>query len=179
MNDKSAHRNSPLIVLIGLMGAGKSSIGRRLAKKLDIPFNDADAEIEQAANLSVEDIFEVYGEPEFRALERRVIERLLGEGPQVLATGGGAFMEPAIRDAIRTHGVSVWLKADLKTLLERTSRRGGRPLLKTDDPAKVLEKLIDARYPVYGKADITIEGNEMTLDETVNCITDALQGHKT
>ncbi|MCK5444411.1 MAG: shikimate kinase [Rhodospirillaceae bacterium] len=182
MNDKTPDPTSqqpprqanPLIVLIGLMGAGKSSIGRRLAKKMDIPFNDADEEIEKAAGLSVSDIFEIYGEAEFRALEHRVIVRMLGEGPQVLATGGGAFMQPAIRTAIRASAISVWLKADLKTLMERTSRRGGRPLLEKGDPEAVLEKLMDERYPVYGEADITIESNAMTLDQTVNCITDTL-----
>ena len=166
------------IVLVGLMGAGKSSIGRRLAKHLGLKFIDADDEIEKAAGLSIDDIFEIYGEDEFRAGERRVILRILDEGPSVLATGGGAFMDPAIRDTIKKCSVSVWLKADLDTLLERTSRRGGRPLLKTGDPAKVLKKLMDERYPIYETADITIESGNNTLDEMVTTIANALEGQK-
>lgn len=181
MNDQSAQNsqistaNAKTLVLVGLMGAGKSSVGRRLAKHLGLRFIDADDEIEKAAGLSIEDIFELYGEEEFRAGERRVILRILSESPCVLATGGGAFMDKEIRDAIGNSAVSIWLKAELKTLLERTSRRGGRPLLKNGDPAQILEKLTKERYPVYATADITIESGDNTLDEMVAKIDAALK----
>src|SRR5215472_12463671 len=126
------------IVLIGMMGAGKSSIGRRLAARLGIPFSDADAEIEQAAGMSVADIFEAHGEPSFRSGEARVIARLLENGPQVLATGGGSFMNPETRARIHEKGISVWLKADVEVLLRRVRRRNDRPLLRNDDPAMTL-----------------------------------------
>src|ERR1700682_4981919 len=130
------------IVLIGMMGAGKSSIGRRLAGRLNIPFVDADAEIEEDARMSIADIFEVHGEPYFRAGEARVIARLLEHGPQVLATGGGAFMNAQTRANIRDKAVSVWLKADLDVLTRRLRRRNDRPLLKTEDPIATLSKLL-------------------------------------
>ncbi|MCK4939552.1 MAG: shikimate kinase [Rhodospirillaceae bacterium] len=177
-NPPSNGADERTIVLVGLMGAGKSSIGRRLAKHLGIRFIDADDEIEKAAGLSIDDIFEIYGEDEFRSGERRVILRILDEGPCVLATGGGAFMDTNVRDIIKKNAVSVWLKVDLDTLLERTSRRGGRPLLKTGDPAKVLGKLMDERYPVYATADITIESGNDTLDKMVSKIANALEGQK-
>lgn len=148
------------IVLVGLMGAGKSTIGRRLAGRLDLPFVDADAEIERAAGKSIEDIFAEHGEAHFRSGERKVIARLLRSGPQVLATGGGAFMDEATRRAIGEKGVSVWLKASLPLLMKRVNRRNHRPLLKTKDPEAVMRKLIEQRHPVYENADIVVESRD-------------------
>ena len=165
------------IVLIGLMGAGKSSVGRRLAKKLGLNFIDSDDEIEKAAGCTIEDIFDSFGEAEFRQGEKRVLERLLDEGPMVLATGGGAFMNSDIRTKILAKGTAVWLKAGLEALFERTSRRGGRPLLKTSDPRKTLETLIKERYPVYEEAPIIIDTDTETLDSTVDSIIEALRAH--
>jgi len=162
------------IILVGLMGAGKSSIGRKLAERLELPFIDADNEIEKAAGCSIPDIFELYGEEAFRDGERRVIARLLGQGPQVLATGGGAFMDPDTRQRIAEHGVSIWLRSSLDVLYRRIERRGGRPLLETDDPRGTLEKLMKERYPVYAEADIVIETDEEPLEETVQRAYEAL-----
>jgi shikimate kinase len=162
------------IVLIGLMGAGKTSIGRRLAEKLDLPFIDADVEIEKAAGKSIPDIFSEHGEAHFRDGERRVIARLLENGRQVLATGGGAFMNAETRQAIKAHSVSVWLKADLEVLLKRVSKRGGRPLLENRDPAEVLRTLMAVRYPVYAEADITVESVDAQHSHMVNAVIDAL-----
>ncbi len=145
------------IVLIGLMGAGKTTVGRRLAQRLELPFVDADHEIEQAAGKSIEDIFAEDGEDFFRRGEERVIARLLENGPQVLATGGGAWMNENTRRRVRERGIAVWLKADLDVLMERVSRRPGRPLLKAPDPRAVMRKLMEERYPVYAEADITVE----------------------
>ena len=148
------------IVLVGLMGAGKTKIGRRLAAKLSLPFFDSDEEIETAAGETIEEIFRNRGETVFRDGERRVIARLL-QGPlHVLATGGGAFMDPATRSAIARRGVSVWLRADLDVLFTRVSRRSNRPLLKAPNPRAVLAELIDRRYPVYAEADVTIDSGE-------------------
>ena len=154
INERLGERS---IVLVGLMGAGKTTVGRRLARRLDLPFVDADHEIERAAGKTIEEIFAEDGEDFFRAGEERVIARLLEGGPQVLATGGGAWMRAATRQRVRERGVSVWLKADLDVLMERVSRRPGRPLLKNDDPRAVMERLIEQRYPVYERADITVE----------------------
>ncbi len=162
------------IVLVGLMGAGKTSIGRRLADRLDLPFVDADVEIEKAAGKSIPDIFAEHGEAHFRDGERRVIARLLENGKQVLATGGGAFMNAETRAAIKGHSVSVWLKADLDVLLKRVAKRGGRPLLENKDPAVVLQNLIDLRYPVYAQADITVESLDVQHNQMVNAVVDAL-----
>jgi shikimate kinase len=162
------------IVLVGMMGAGKSSIGRRLATRLAIPFGDADTEIEKAAGMSIPDIFATRGEPDFRAGEARVISRLLDGGPQVLATGGGAFMNGETRAGIVAKGVSVWLNADLETLMRRIKRRHDRPLLHTDDPAETLRQLIDARYPVYRLADFTVLSREVPHDKIVDEIVVAL-----
>jgi shikimate kinase len=162
------------IVLVGLMGAGKTSIGRRLAEKMDLPFVDADVEIEKAAGKSIPDIFADHGEAHFRDGERRVIARLLENGKQVLATGGGAFMNEDTRAAIKAHSVSVWLKADLDVLLKRVAKRGGRPLLENRDPAEVLQNLIDQRYPVYAEADITVESLDVQHNQMVNAVLDAL-----
>jgi shikimate kinase len=162
------------IVLVGMMGSGKSSIGRRLATRLGIGFIDADSEIEQAAGMTIAEIFERHGEPYFRAGEARVIARLLDQGPQVLATGGGAFMNPDTRAAIRRKGVSIWLKAELEVLLKRIKRRGDRPLLKTDDPAATLTALIEQRYPIYAEADLTVLSRDVPHDAIVDEIVAAL-----
>lgn len=159
------------IVLVGMMGAGKSSVGRRLAARLAIPFVDADAEIEQAAVMSIAEIFESHGEPYFRAGEVRVIARLLEHGPQVLATGGGAFINAQTRANIRAKGISVWLKADLDVLTRRLKRRSDRPLLKTSDPVATLVNLLAEREPIYGEADFTVvsrdTSHEIIVDEIV------------
>jgi shikimate kinase len=162
------------IALVGLMGAGKSNVGTRLAKRLDMPFQDADAEIVKAAGCTIEDIFTVYGETAFREGERRVITRLLVGKPQVLATGGGAFMDPETRQVIKSHAISVWLRADLDVLVERTSRRDDRPLLKNGDPRQILEALMTERYPIYAEADIVVDTGEEPQDYTVDRIVEAL-----
>ena len=157
------------IALVGLMGAGKTSVGRRLAQRLGIPFTDADAEIEAAAGgASIEEIFATHGEPVFRDRERRIIARLLDNPVQVLATGGGAFMSDETRALIRERAISVWIKADIELLLERVKRRNNRPLLKQGEPRAVIEALIAERHPIYAEADITVESAhgpaEATLD---------------
>jgi shikimate kinase len=156
------------LVLVGMMGAGKSSIGRRLAGRLGIAFVDADAEIETAAGMSITEIFKVHGEEAFRAGEARVIARLLGSGPQVLSTGGGAFMNESTRRAVREKGVSLWLKADYEVLAKRIRRRGDRPMLHTDNPAETLRDLITIRYPVYAEADITVNSRDVPHDTIVD-----------
>jgi len=162
------------IVLVGLMGAGKSSVGRRLATQLGLPFKDADTEIETASNLTVPEFFEIHGENAFRDGERKVIARLL-EGPQhVLATGGGAFMDTQTRDLIRDQGCSIWLRADLDTLLKRCLKRNTRPLLKTGDPKQILDDLMTKRYPVYAEADIVVDSNDGPHEHVVNRIISAL-----
>jgi shikimate kinase len=163
------------IVLVGMMGSGKSSIGRRLAARLAVPFVDADSEIEQAAGMTIAEIFERHGEPYFRAGEARVIARLLERGPQVLATGGGSFMNADTRTLIRAKAVSVWLKAELDVLMKRIKRRGDRPLLKTDDPAATLTALIAERYPVYAEADLTVASRDVPHESIVEEIVAALR----
>lgn len=163
------------IVLVGLMGAGKSSVGRRLAAALGLPFRDADDAVEEAAGRSIADIFETLGEPAFRDGERRVIARLLEEPPHVLATGGGAFMNAATRELIKQKGVSVWLKADIEVLAKRVTRRGERPLLKDRDPREALEELATQRYPVYALADIVVQSVEKPHTATVDAIIAALR----
>jgi shikimate kinase len=165
------------VVLVGMMGAGKSSVGRRMALRLGIPFVDADTEIEKAAGMTISDIFAVRGEAEFRAGEARVILRLLEGGPQVVATGGGAFLNPDTRAAISAKGVSVWLRAEFDVLMKRIRRRHDRPLLKTADPAATLRKLIEEREPVYALADLTVQSREVTHDKIVDEIVSALAGH--
>jgi shikimate kinase len=160
------------IALVGLMGAGKSSIGRRLALALDLPFKDADEEVERAAARSIPEIFEYLGEAAFRDGERRVIARLLDDPPHVLATGGGAFMNAETRALIRQKAISIWLKADLEVLLRRVARRTDRPLLKDGDPRAVLEALSRERDPIYGLADIRVESAHQA---TVQAIIDALR----
>ena len=165
------------VVLVGMMGSGKSSIGRRLASRLGLPFVDADSEIEKAAGMTIAEIFATHGEPYFRAGEARVIARLLEGGPQVLATGGGAFMNVDTRAGIRAKGVSVWLRATLEVLSRRIKRRGDRPLLKNADPAETLRRLIEERYPVYAEADITVESRDVPHDTIVDEIVLGLNGH--
>jgi len=156
------------IVLVGMMGAGKSSIGRRVASRIAIPFVDADAEIELAADMTIAEIFAIHGEPYFRAGEARVIARLLERGPQVLATGGGAFMNPQTRAALKEKAVSVWLKADLDVLTRRLRRRNDRPLLKTEDPVATLTSLLQMRDPIYATADVTVLSRDVTHDVIVD-----------
>jgi shikimate kinase len=165
------------LVLVGMMGAGKSSIGRRLGLRLGIPFVDADTEIEKAAGMNIPDIFAAHGEPDFRAGEARVIARLLESAPQVLATGGGAYMNADTRALIARKGISIWLKADYDVLMRRIRRRHDRPLLKTDDPGATLRKLIDVRYPIYALADLTVQSREVPHDKIVDEIVIALAGH--
>jgi shikimate kinase/3-dehydroquinate synthase len=165
--------NHPLI-LVGLMGAGKTSVGRRLAEKFAIPFVDADHEIEQAAGKSISEIFADHGEAYFREGERRVIRRLIGNGAQVLATGGGAYMNEETRARISEHGVSVWLKAPLPLLMKRVMRRQDRPLLQDGDPEAVMRKLIDKRYPIYAQADVTVESRDVQHSLMVNDVIRAL-----
>ena len=164
------------VTLVGMMGAGKSSIGRRLALRLGVPFVDADVEIEKAAGMTINDIFAVRGEAEFRAGEARVILRLLESGPQVLATGGGAFTNPDTRTAIGAKGISIWLKAEFDVLMKRIKRRHDRPLLKTDDPGATLRKLIEERDPVYALADLTVQSREVMHEKIVDEIVSALAG---
>lgn len=174
MTTTSAFRVPRTIVLVGLMGAGKTCIGDRLAERLHLPFVDADAEIEEAAGCSIADIFEVYGEAEFRDGERRVIARLLDGPVKVLATGGGAFMDPQTRTRVRERGISVWLRADLELLLSRTARRNHRPLLNKGDRRKTLERLMAERYPVYGEADIVVDSGRESPEATVDRVLAAL-----
>lgn len=162
------------VVLVGLMGAGKTSIGRRLADKLGVPFVDADHEIEAAAGKSIPDIFAEHGESHFRDGERRVIARLLENGSQVLATGGGAFMNADTRARIHDRAVSLWLKADLELLMKRVLKRGGRPLLANSDPEEVMRRLIEERYPIYAEADITVESADVQHGVMVNEVVAAL-----
>jgi shikimate kinase len=163
------------IVLIGMMGVGKSSIGRRLGARLGIPFVDADAEIERAAGMSIADIFARHGEAAFRSGEARVIARLLNSGPQVLATGGGAVMDPATRALIQERGVSIWLSAEFELLLRRISKRKAeRPMLQTADPAATLRELLAAREPIYALADLTVQSRDVPHDAVVAEIVERL-----
>ncbi|MGN6536373.1 MAG: shikimate kinase [Mesorhizobium sp.] len=166
------------VVFVGLMGAGKTAIGRKVAGMLGLPFIDSDHEIESVSRMTIPDLFERYGEAEFRALEQRVIHRLLTEnGPQVLSTGGGAFMNEQTREAIAEHGVSVWLKADLDLLMERVSKKQNRPLLKNDNPRAVLQRLMDVRYPVYATAEITVTTRDERKEVIAAEVVEALAGH--
>ncbi len=161
------------LVLVGLMGAGKSTVGRRLAARLSLPFYDADHEIESAAGMTIPDIFQHYGESYFRDGERRVIARLLQEGPVVLATGGGAFMNEETRARIAERGISVWLRADLPVLMRRVRKRANRPLLQNPDPEGTMRKLMELRHPVYATADVTVDSHEVPHDRVV---VDVLKG---
>ncbi len=162
------------LVLVGMMGAGKTTVGRRLANRLGRQFIDSDEEIERAAQMSIPEIFEQRGETEFRAGETRVIARLLKERDIVLATGGGAFVNEETRALVKAEAVSVWLKADLDILFERVSRRSNRPLLKTADPKATLEKLIADRYPIYAEADITVMSRDVPQDNVAGDVVSAV-----
>jgi shikimate kinase len=164
------------IVLVGMPGSGKSAVGRRLAARLDLPFVDADEEIERAAGKPITDIFKDHGEPYFRDGERKVIARLLRSGPLVLATGGGAFMVAETQENIRQGGISIWLKAELSLLLRRVLKRNNRPLLEKD-PEGVMRQLMEARYPIYATADITVESRDLPHETVVGEIIDALTKH--
>ncbi len=152
------------LVIVGLMGAGKSAIGKLVAQYLGIPFVDSDHEIERVSRMTIPELFEAYGEPEFRKLEQRVIKRLLRTGPRVLSTGGGAFMNAETRAAICENGLSLWLDADLEILWERVTKRDNRPLLKTANPKKTLEDLMIARYPTYATAHLTVKSRDIRKD---------------
>jgi shikimate kinase len=165
------------IALVGMMGAGKSSIGKRLGARLGLPFIDADTEIEAAANATITEIFEKHGEPYFRDGERRVIRRLLDERPKVLATGGGAFIQPETRAAIRAGAITIWLKADREVILARVRRRSNRPLLKTPDLESRIDQLIADRYPVYAEADIQVQSRDVAHDVVIEDIVAALAAH--
>ena len=162
------------IVFVGLMGAGKTAIGRRVASILGLPFLDSDHEIETASRMTIPELFELYGEAEFRALEQRVIMRILENGPQVLSTGGGAYMNGQTRRAIADHGVAVWLKAELDVLMDRVGKKQNRPLLKNADPRAVMIRLMDERYPVYANADVTVltrdEKKDVIAGEVINAL---------
>ena len=162
--------------MVGLMGAGKSTVGRRLANSLGVPFVDSDQEIMDAAGCSISDIFETYGETIFRDLEHRVMLRLVSSGePCVIATGGGAFIQPDIRAAIKEKAISVWLRAELEVLVERVSRRDNRPLLKTGDKGEILARLMEERYPTYAEADIVVDSNNNSHETVVKDIIQCLQ----
>lgn len=158
------------IVLVGIMGCGKSTVGKRLAARLGLEFVDADAEIERAANMTVSEIFAEHGEPYFRSGEERVIARLLSEGPQVLATGGGAFMSETTRAEIAANGLSIWLKVDFETVMARVRRRATRPLLQTPDPEGTMRNLLAEREPVYAKAALTVTSKDVPHDTVVDQI---------
>jgi shikimate kinase len=162
------------IVLVGLMGAGKTKIGRRVAARLNLPFFDSDNEIETAAGETIEEIFRNRGESVFRDGERRVIARLLAQPTHILATGGGSFMDPATRSLIARRGVSVWLRADLDVLVARVSRRSNRPLLQRSDPRSVLAALMERRYPIYAEADIAIDSSDGSAEQTTTRVIAAL-----
>jgi shikimate kinase len=165
------------LILVGLMGAGKSSIGRIVAHQLSIPFVDSDTEIERVSRMTISELFAAYGEEEFRALETRVMKRLLKNGPRVVSTGGGAFINSRTRKHIKKGGLSIWLKADLDVLWERVNKRDTRPLLKTENPKQTLENLMNARYPVYAEADVTVLSRdvrkEVMADEVLKAVIEA------
>lgn len=167
------------LIFVGLMGAGKSVIGRMVAQALGIPFIDTDAEIEKVSRMTIAELFAAYGESEFRALEMRVIGRLLKGGPRVISTGGGAFINDNTRNLIKESGISIWLKADLDVLWERVSKRDNRPLLKTENPQKTLETLMNQRYPIYAEADLTVySGNvrkEVMVGDVLSAVVELIQ----
>jgi shikimate kinase len=165
------------VVMVGLMGAGKTSIGRRLATRLGVPFVDADAEIEAAAGCTIGEIFEKHGEAAFRDGERRVIARLLDGSPRIIATGGGAYMDASTRAMIRERAISLWLRADLDTLVSRTARRTNRPLLNAGDPKEILDRLMRQRYPVYAEADIIVDSVDCPPEVTMQAVLLALQAY--
>jgi shikimate kinase len=162
------------LIFVGLMGAGKSVIGRLVAQSLSIPFIDTDAEIEKVSRMTISELFAAYGEVEFRALETRVIERLLRNGPRVVSTGGGAFINENTRLQIKMGGISVWLKADLDILWERVNKRDHRPLLKTENPKQTLENLMNQRYPIYAEADLTVRSENVRKEVMANAVLAAI-----
>ena len=164
------------IVMVGLMGCGKSSVGRRLAAEIAVPFVDADDEIEKAAGMTIPEIFSLYGEDYFRSGERRVIARLLQGGPQVLATGGGAYMNAETRTSVREQGFAIWLKAELPILMRRVLKRVNRPLLKSGNPEAVMRHLMAVRYPIYAEADLAVESRDVPHEVIVGEIIVALGG---
>jgi shikimate kinase len=166
-----------LVVLVGMMGVGKSTVGRRLAARLHLPFIDADTEIEAAAGMSIPEIFEAHGEPHFRDGEARVIARLLEGGPAVLATGGGSFMREETRRRIGDKAVSIWLKADAEVIMRRVRRRADRPLLQNADPEAAVTRLIGEREPIYQFADLTIASREVPHDKIVDECVEALHAY--
>lgn len=166
------------MVLVGLMGAGKTTVGRRLAKDIGLDFFDSDAEITEAAGCSISDIFALYGEPIFRDLEKRVLHRLVAGEPSVIATGGGAFINPEVRAEIKANAISLWLKADLDTLEDRVSRRNTRPLLEQGDKRAILSRLMEERYPVYAEADLHINSGAGAHESVVQHIIELLEEHQ-
>lgn len=170
------------LILVGLMGAGKSAVGKIVASQLGIPFIDTDHEIERVSRMTIPELFARYGEPEFRALETRVIKRLLRHGPRVVSTGGGAFINERTRRHLKKGGVSVWLRAELDVLWERVNRRDNRPLLKTENPRQTLADLMTARYPVYAEADLTVQSRdvrkEVVAQEILEALLAATEGNK-
>jgi shikimate kinase len=168
---------SRCLVLVGIMGCGKSSVGRRLAQRLGLPFVDADTEIETAANMTISEIFAVHGEPEFRRGEERVIARLLQEGPMVLATGGGAYMSETTRKEIARTAVSVWLRADFDTVMSRVRKRPTRPLLQNADPEGTMRALLEKREPVYALADLAVWSRDVPHETVMEDIMLALEDH--
>lgn len=166
------------IVLIGMMGAGKSVIGRLMANRLGLDFVDADREIEAAAGMTIAEIFEIHGEAYFRDGERRVIDRLLSEEPKILATGGGAYMDERTRAAIAERGICVWLRASFEVLWDRVSRKSHRPLLQNPDPQGTLQRLIDERYPVYAQAAITVDSDHISKDAMVDRVIEAVKRYQ-
>ncbi|NQW55008.1 MAG: shikimate kinase [Rhodospirillales bacterium] len=165
------------VALVGLMGAGKSAIGKRLAARLGLPFVDADDEIERAAGCSISEFFERFGEQEFRAGERRVISRLLEETPRVLSTGGGAYMDPETRALMQAKTLTVWLRAELDVLFDRVKKRTHRPLLRQGDPKEILARLMQQRYPIYAEADIVVDSTAQPADRTTEQVIDAIRAH--
>lgn len=166
------------IVFVGLMGAGKSAVGRMVAQQLKVPFIDTDVEIERVSRMTISELFATYGEEEFRALETRVIKRLMRGGPKVVSTGGGAFINDTTRGHIRRCGISLWLKADLEVLWERVNKRDHRPLLKTENPKATLAALMEKRYPIYAEADVTIESRDVRKEIIATEVLTALAGLK-
>lgn len=164
------------VIFVGLMGAGKSAVGRPVAQQLKLPFIDTDDEIERVSRMTITELFAAYGEAEFRALEARVIKRLLRGGPKVVSTGGGAFINENSRRHIKRGGLSIWLKADLDVLWDRVSKRDNRPLLKTENPKATLAALMEKRYPIYEEADITIASRDVRKDIIVNEVLEAIAG---
>lgn len=165
------------LVFVGLMGAGKSAIGRLVASQLNLPFIDTDVEIERVSRMTISELFAAYGEPEFRALETRVIKRLLKGGPRIISTGGGAFINEDTRMQIKRGGISVWLKADLDVLWERVNKRDHRPLLKTENPMQTLANLMEQRYPIYALADLTVQSRDVRKEVIASEVLEAVVHH--